>query len=139
RRRRALGGAIDAASPSALPPQALLLVSTPDPAVALTAADLPAAVLRARTVARARMAETATLRAAGLGPLAAACLLPQDGDTGCALDDPNALPGWDQPAALVPMPTHEDTADVIAATTADAAWMLGVQWRLGEHLGEDAA
>ncbi len=134
-----LGLAFDAATPSAAPPQAILLVPTPDPTVALTAADLPAAVLLARAMGHARMASTATLRAAGLGPLAAACPLPQDGDTGCPLGDPHQLPRHDSPAALVPLPSHDDTTDVVAATTADAAWMLGVQWRLGEHAGEDAA
>jgi hypothetical protein len=134
-----LGVAFDAATPSAAPPQAILLVPTPDPALELTAADLPAAVLLARSMGHARMASTATLRAAGLGPLAAACLLPQDGDTGCPLGEPHQLPRHDTPAALVPLSSHADTADLVAATTADAAWMLGAQWRLGEHAGEDAA
>lgn len=134
-----LGLAFDAATPSAVPPQAILLVPSPDPAVPLGAADLPTAVLLARTMGHARMASTVTLREAGLGPLAAACMLPQDGDTGCPFGSPHKLPRHDNPAGLVPLPTRDDTTDVVAATTADAAWMLGVQWRLGEHLGEDAA
>ncbi len=134
-----LGVAFDAATPSAAPPQAILLVPSVSTDDAVTAGELPDAVLLARALARARMAGTDTLRDAGLGPLAASCLLPQDGDTGCPLDDPTTLPRFDHPAALVPLATHEDTADVVGATTADAAWMLGLQWRLGEHAGEDAA
>src|SRR5690606_29193211 len=136
-----LGLAFDAATPSAAPPQAVLLVPTLDPAVPLAADDLPAVVLRARDVAHARMADTAALAAKGLGPLAAACVLPQDADTGCPLEvtPSEALPKFDRPAALVARTAPEDMDDVIAAVTADPAWMVGVQWRLGEHAGEDAA
>src|SRR5690606_5358573 len=43
----------------------------------------------------------------------------------------------DQPAVLVPDP--DDGDDIARAVTGDALWMLGQQWRLGEHAGEDAA
>ena len=86
-------------------------------------------------MAHARMAGAPERGAAGLGPLAAACALPQDGDTGCPLGDPFELPSIDVPASLVPWPTHADTDDVVAATTADAGWMVGAPRRAVKAAG----
>ncbi|KAB7743200.1 hypothetical protein GA707_13845 [Nostocoides sp. F2B08] len=135
-----LGVAFDAATPSACPPQAVLLVPAIDPDAGVTQEELTHAVLLARAMAHARMATTKTLADAGLGALAATCVLPQDWDTGAPIsDDGDRLPTYDLPVALLPRTTNRDTDELVAGTTADAAWMVGLQWRIGEHLGEDAA
>jgi hypothetical protein len=137
-----LGAAFDAATPGASPPQAVLLVPPPDPHQGLGAEDLPAAVLHARALARIRMADPGVLGDAGLGALAAYATLPQEAMTGCPLvpfDDVQRNISFDDVGILQPRTTHDDTDDLIAAVTADPLWMLGVQWRLGEHAGEDAA
>lgn len=140
--RSALGLAFDAATPGAAPPAAVLVAPAADPDVGVTADDLPSTVLLARRLAHARMLERDGLVAAGLGPLGAFAVLPQDGDVGCPLAPADAVvreSRWDDVAVLLPRTARDDVADVVGAVTADAAWMLGVQWRLGEHAGEDAA
>ena len=136
----ALGFAFDAATPGAAPPSAVLLVPPPDPSAAeLTDADLPAAVLQARAMARMRMVDPSSLAEAGLGPLSAFAALPQYDQGGLPVTPQGTESLYEDVAFLQPMRTHADTEDVIRAVTADPLWMLGVQWRLGEHLGEDAA
>lgn len=137
--RPVAGASFDAATPSARPPQAILIVPPAD-----VRGDRPSdeelrgGVLYARMLAHGRMAAPADLEAAGVGALAAWAALPQDELTGAPLSaDQLFAPTADQPALLVPDP--DDGDDLAAAVTADALWMLGQQWRLGEHAGEDAA
>lgn len=137
------GAAFDTATPSASPPQAILVA--PAPVLGSggpTDEELRSLVVYARALAHARMAQPADLAADGLGPLAAWAALPQDDHSGAPLDPAitqqfDGSPVPDLPVVLVP--EHDDADDVVAAVTGDALWMLGAQWQLGEHRGEDAA
>ncbi len=132
------GASFDVATPSARPPQAILVVPPSDLGAGdPTEEEIRAAVVYARMLAHGRMAVAADLEAAGVGALAAWAVLPQDIQTGAPLSSPLSTPQPDQPEVLLPDP--DDADDIAAAVTADALWMLGQQWRLGEHAGEDAA
>ncbi len=137
--RPVAGASFDAATPSARPPQAILVVPPADlDAGDPTDQEIRAAIVYARMLAHGRMAVASDLEAAGVGALAAWAVLPQDRRTGAPLSStPLSDPVPDQPEVLLPDP--DDADDIAAAVTADALWMLGQQWRLGEHAGEDAA
>ena len=137
--RPVAGVSFDAATPSARPPQAILIVPPADlDAGDPTDQEIRGAIVYARMLAHGRMAVASDLAAAGVGALAAWAVLPQDRRTGAPLSStPLSDPVPDQPEVLVPDP--DDADDIAAAVTADALWMLGQQWRLGEHAGEDAA
>jgi hypothetical protein len=45
---------------------------------------------------------------------------------------------WEIYRRLEPMPPYDDLDRGFAAELADPAWMLGRQWQIGEHAGEDA-
>ncbi|MGW5220856.1 hypothetical protein ACWEQA_23610 [Nocardia sp. NPDC004085] len=134
------GAAFDTATPSASPPQAVLLTPVPIPGSSGPShAELRALVCYARTLAHGRTADRDNLTKAGLGPLTTFAALPQDELSGAPLHPQarRATPTPDLPAVLIPQ--HDDSNDVLAAVTADALWMLGAQWALGEHAGDDAA
>ena len=46
---------------------------------------------------------------------------------------------WEHFRRLEPMPPYTDLARGFAAEVADPAWLLGRQWQVGEHTGEDAS
>ena len=46
---------------------------------------------------------------------------------------------WEQYRRLEPMPPYTDVQRGFAAEVADPLWMLGRQWQVGEHAGEDAS
>lgn len=46
---------------------------------------------------------------------------------------------WEHYRRLEPMPPYTDTQRGFAAEVADPLWMLGRQWQVGEHAGEDAS
>jgi hypothetical protein len=138
-RETTVAAAFDAATPGASPPQAALLVPPRNAEHGLDADALPAAVLLARDLARVRMVDTSTLANARLGLLGSFAALPQHPVGGCPLTPNAPHVRFDDVGFLQPLPSKDDTEDVIAAVTADPLWMLGIQWRLGEHAGEDAA
>ena len=46
---------------------------------------------------------------------------------------------WELYRRLEPYPPYTDLQRGFAAEIADPAWMLGRQWQVGEHAGEDAS
>lgn len=46
---------------------------------------------------------------------------------------------WEHYRRLEPMPPYTDTQRGFSAEVADPLWMLGRQWQVGEHSGEDAS
>ena len=69
--------------------------------------------------------------------LAPTCLLPAAGAIATPLEVTRMI--FDVLVRLEPDPHQRDLARGWAAELADPAWMLGRQWQMGEHQGEDAS
>ena len=120
-------------APRARAAQAILLAVPPDEQVALTADALPGIVLSTRVQAHARMAQPDHLGAWSHG----------GADLDGARRPPRRLgPGgpvtWEYYRRVEPMPPYGDVQRGFSAEVADPLWMLGRQWQVGEHAGEDA-
>ena len=130
-------------APDSRAPQAVLAVVPPDLSRPLDESDLVASVGWVRKLARARVVDPDRLRAPGIAaevtPLtllhASGPLHVDPGGTG----GPGGAPGnFMVYERLEP----DDWGDVLAglrAPVADPLWLLGRQWQLGEHRGEDAS
>ncbi len=130
-------------APDSRAPQAVLVAVPPDLARPLDDGDLVAAIDWVRMLARARVAAPETLRrdkvAAEITPLtllhAAGLLRAAPGDTGPIGGLPGAFMAYER---IEPDP-WPDVAAAIAAPVADPLWLLGRQWQMGVHRGEDAS
>ena len=123
-------------APRARAPQSILLAVPPDESAPLTAEALPGVVLATRQLARARMAQPDGLGAWALAVPTSMVLA--TGPAGSTLvedrRDLGALPPARADAAV-----HRRAGAGFAAEIADPLWMLGRQWQVGEHAGEDAS
>jgi len=129
-------------APDSRAPQAVLVAVPPDLERPLSEADIVATVIWTRDLARARTVDPRDLRshgvAAGVTPInllhASGPLRVDPSETGTAA----AVAGLMTYERVEPGPSV-DTLAGLQAPIGDPLWLLGRQWQLGEHRGEDAS
>jgi hypothetical protein len=130
-------------APDSRAPQAVLSVVPPDLSRPLDEDDLVATIAWVRRLARARVVDPDRLRAPGVAAEVTPLTLlhasgPLHVDPGGTGGSGGALDDFMRYERLEP----DDWGDVLEglrAPVADPLWLLGRQWELGEHRGEDAS